>query len=112
MNCSKRMIFRLALSALLLFSQHAAIAHLAAHALDHGALQSQLTGDEGNFHSDLCAFHADFDSLLSAIESAPLALCLSSSVSERLPAVFPRYHITETVIPASRGPPDASSLQS
>jgi hypothetical protein len=111
MNCSKRMIFRLALSALLLFSQHVAIAHQAAHAFDH-ALQSQHTGDDGNFHSDLCAFHADFDSLLSAIESAPPALCLSSTASERLPALFPCYDITEPVIPASRGPPDASSAQS
>jgi len=106
------MIFRLALSALLLFAQHAAIAHRAAHALDHGPLQSQHSGDNGNFHSDLCAFHADFDSLLNAVESAPPAPCLSSAASELRPAPFPRYQITEPVIPASRGPPDASSLHS
>jgi len=112
MNCSKRMALRLALSALLLFAQHAAVAHQTAHALDHGTIQSQHSGDDGNFHSDLCAFHADFDSLLSAIQSAPPALCLSSAAFELRPAPFPRYQITEPVIPASRGPPDASSLQS
>ena len=111
-NCSKRMFFRLALCALLLFAQRAAIAHQAAHALDHGPIQSQHSADHGNFHSDLCAFHADFDSLLCAIESAPPALWLSSAAFEQHPAPFPRCQITEPVIPASRGPPVASSLQS
>lgn len=112
MSCWKRLIYRLALSALLLFAQQVAMAHGAAHALDHGPFQLQHAGDDGNFHSPLCAFHADFHSVLGPIESTPPALYVPDTAVERPSALFPRYCFTQPVIPASRSPPDVSSLRS
>jgi len=106
MSGLQRMMFRVALCTLLLLAQHAAIAHYAAHARDHAPFQSKHTGDGGNFHSDLCAFHADFDALLSAIESTPPALHLPAPIFEPLPAVTPPYRTADPVVPASRGPPE------
>jgi hypothetical protein len=107
---ARRLIFRLAVGALLLFAQQVAIGHQLKHGLDHAPFQSQRTGDPGNFHSDLCGFHSDFESLLSAVDSTPPPLFVTGTVFERLSAPVPRFYATEPVIPASRGPPSASSL--
>jgi hypothetical protein len=112
MNDRKRTILRIALAALLLFAQHVAIAHQLNHGLDGAPFQSQRAGDEGNFRSDLCAFHAVFESLLSAVESTPPVLFLADTVFEQLSVTIRRFYATEPVIPASRGPPSVSSLSS
>ncbi len=106
------MIFRLALAVLLLFAQHVALAHQAQHSFDPDPLQLQHAGDDKNFHSDLCAFHSDFESLLSAVGSTAPTQYLSSTVFEQLSAALPRYYPTDPIIPAARGPPYAFSLQS
>jgi len=112
MNRSQGKFFRLALAALLLYAQHVALAHQVHHALDQRPLASLHAGDNGNFHSELCAFHGDFKSLLSAVDAASPGLHLSSIAFEQFSAAFPRYFPTAPVIPASRGPPYSSSLQS
>jgi len=108
MSRPKRAIFRLALCVLLLFGQHVAVAHQAAHALDHEPLQSQHAGDYKSFHSNLCAFHADFESLLSAVGSSPAALCQPGMVPEQFSAAPVRQCPSEPLTAASRGPPYAS----
>jgi hypothetical protein len=108
MSRPKRAIFRLALCVLLLFGQHVAVAHQAAHALDHEPLQSQHAGDHKSFHSNLCAFHADFESLLSAVGSSPAVLCPPGMAPEQFSAAPARQSPTEPLTAASRGPPYAS----
>ena len=102
MDGTKRVILRIALAALLLFAQHVAVAHQLRHGLDHAPYQSQGTGYGGNFHSSLCAFHGDFDSLLSAVDSTPPPLCAADTAFERISAPIPRFYTAERVIPASR----------
>jgi hypothetical protein len=107
-----RLILRIALAALLLFAQQLAVAHHLRHGFDRAPFQSQRIGDHGNFHSDLCAFHADFDSVLGAVDSTPPPLLIADTVFERHSTTPPRFQATQPVIPASRGPPSASALSS
>ena len=109
---SQRKFVRLALATLLLFAQHVALAHQAHHVFDHPPSASLHAGGNGNFHSELCAFHADFESLLSAVDATPPELHLSSIAFEQFSTAFPRHFPTAPVIPASRGPPYPSSPQS
>jgi hypothetical protein len=104
MIASRRPIVRLALAALLLFAQHVALAHRSAHALDQQPLQSRAA-DSGDFHTELCVFHGDFESLHSAVGCAPPQVHFSGALFARLSAPSARYHATAPVIPASRGPP-------
>ncbi|HUF79790.1 MAG TPA: hypothetical protein VMN03_01545 [Burkholderiales bacterium] len=104
MIASRGLIVRLALAALVLFAQHVALAHRSAHALDREPLQSPAA-DSGDFHSELCVFHGDFESLHSGLGSAAPQVHFSGAVFGRLSAPPARYYATAPVIPASRGPP-------
>lgn len=99
------MIFRLAIAALLLFGQQMAIAHQAWHALDRGSARTQQYGIDGNDQSNLCAFHADFESILSAVKSTPPVLLPGITVFEQFSASLPHHHSAKLIVPASRGPP-------
>jgi len=112
MNRSQRKFLRLVLATMLLFAQHVALAHQAHHVLDHPPSASLHAGGNSNFHSELCAFHADFESLLGAVDATPPELHLSSVAFGQFSTAFPRYFPTAPVIPASRGPPYFSSPQS
>ena len=106
------MMLRLVLAAMLLFAQHVAVAHQLAHAFDREPFQAQHSGAGGNFHSSLCAFHGDFASVFGAVKSAPPQLLHCIADFERPVTPVHRYQTAEAVIPASRGPPLALSLQS
>jgi hypothetical protein len=101
------MMFRLTLAALLLFVQHVAVAHQLAHAFDHEPFHTQHSGAGGNFHSNLCVFHGDFASVLGAVKSTPPPLLLCGAAFERPVAPSHRFHTSDPVTPASRGPPRA-----
>ena len=105
MNVSIRLVFRLAITALLLFAQHVAVAHQIQHVLGQGPFQEKQVDADQNFHSDLCAFHADFESLLSTVGSTPPPFCLASAAVELHAASPSVFAPAEPVIPASRGPP-------
>ena len=102
MNGSRRLFFRLALAALLLFAQHVALAHQFAHALDAGSFPSREAGD---YQSELCVFHGDFESLLSAVGPALPELELSGASFVKPSAPVSRREAAAPPAPASRGPP-------
>lgn len=102
MNQSDRLFLRLTLAAMLLFAQHVALAHQSAHALDKGSLQSRL---DGHFQSELCVFHGDFESLLTAVEFAVPELDSSGAHFLQPPAPASRRVAAAPLAPASRGPP-------
>jgi hypothetical protein len=105
MSFAKRVIPGLALAALLIVAQHAALAHWAEHVLDQGPFESHQGVGDKNFHSDLCAFHGAFDDLLSAVGSTPPLLRVASSAFEQHLVAFSSFVPTDLLIPASRGPP-------
>jgi hypothetical protein len=101
------MIFRLALTVLLLFAQHVALAHRSTHALDPDSFPTRLHQDAGGAHSELCAFHGDFDSILGAAEAVAPRLAVTGAVFAQLPASSGHHDAAEFVVPASRGPPSS-----
>jgi hypothetical protein len=105
MNLSKRLIFRLALAALLLFSQQVAVGHFAEHALEHGPVQAHAGGEDKGFQSQLCVYHAAFEALQSAVGSTPLQLLVADNeIEKRSPSPY-SLSPTRLIVPASRGPP-------
>jgi hypothetical protein len=105
MSWSNSVIFRVAIVALLLFAQQVAISHQTRHALDRESSQTQQTAGTGNYHSNLCGFHAAFDGLHSAVKSTPPALFIGSTVFEWFAASPLRHYAAKPFLPASRGPP-------
>jgi hypothetical protein len=110
MRNSQQSLLPLILTALLLFAQQAAFAHLAAHVRDHAPLQSQSEGGDNDFHSDLCVFHGSFDALFSAVGSSPVvAPRVANTAFEHHPVVFSSFIPAILLVPASRGPPAIAS---
>ncbi len=104
-NLSKRLIFRLALAALLPFSQQVAVGHFAEHALEHVPVQTLARGEDKGFPSTLCAYHTVFEALQSAVGSAPLQSFVIDNVFEKRSTSPYPLGPTLLVVPASRGPP-------
>ena len=105
MNWSKSFVFRGAIVALLLFAQQVAIAHQTRHVLDHESSQTQRGVGTGNYHSNLCAFHAAFDALHSAVKSVPPTLVTNTTVFEWFSVSSAHHYAAKPPRPASRGPP-------
>ena len=110
MNFSKHLISRLALAALLLFSQQVTVGHFAEHALDHGPIRAHAGGEDKGFQSKLCAYHGAFEALQSAVGSAPLQLLVADNVFEKRSGTLNSPSPTQSVVPASRGPPISTLL--
>jgi hypothetical protein len=105
MTLSKRLIFRLALAALLLFSQQLAVGHFAEHAFDHGPTRAHGGGEDKGIQSELCVYHAAFEALQSAVGSAPLQLRVADNAFDKRGISPYPLSPTQVVVPASRGPP-------
>jgi hypothetical protein len=110
MTLSKRLIFRLVLTALLLFSQQVTVGHFGEHALDHGPIQAHAGGEDKGFQSKLCAYHGAFEALQSAVGSASLELLVADNAFEERSGTLNSLSPTQSVVPASRGPPIAALL--
>src|SRR5208283_6050722 len=108
MKFSKHIVFRLTLTALLLFAQHTAFAHEAEHVFDHHQMGQSQEDHDKDFHSPLCAFHGAFDGLMSIVNATPPVLPVVNNAVDQPTTESIVFSPTEPVIPASRGPPSIS----
>ncbi len=99
--------FRFTLVALLLFAQQEALTHQAGHILDHTVLQSQPHDQDSakHSHSSLCDFHAAFDGVLGAVNSAIVVPCVVSQQFARDIALEPPAFSALSLIRGARDPP-------
>ena len=105
----KSVLLRLALVALLLVAQQAAITHATWHArLAGGAHHSQDTTDQPAEHSQesqLCGFHLAFGQVLGAVGTSTVALDVPALEAEPLGAGARSCVYLASLPPQSRGPP-------
>ncbi len=101
-----RSYLQIILVALLLIAQHGAITHQIQHAQGQATGGSpQPLGSKDLLYSELCDFHLAFTQIPGAVGSTALSLCLAAPAVERSPNQFARFFPSDSVIPASRGPP-------
>ena len=108
MNFSKHIVFRFALATALMFAQHVALAHQAEHVFDHHQMGQSQKDHDKDFHSPLCDFHGAFDGLMSIVSAALPVLPVVNNAVDKPTTVSFVLAPTESVIPASRGPPHIS----
>jgi hypothetical protein len=100
----KRGILRLALTALLLITQQAALSHGFHHVANRGGSPFQQD-DRPASHSTLCDFHSACAQILGAVTPAVLPLRLAANVFERVPGrAAPQIPAAPPAF-RSRGPP-------
>lgn len=108
---TKSVLLRIALVALLLVAQHAALTHATWHAHDRIAGDAQHDHDangtpDGNSpESQLCGFHLAFGQVLGAAGSSAVALDVPALEAERLGAGARSCVYLASLPPQSRGPP-------
>jgi hypothetical protein len=102
----KRGFMQLALAALLLVAQHAALSHQIRH-LQHNlpAQSQQQDGGKQKALSGLCEFHVAFAEILGVAHSPAPLLQIADNAAERGAKYCPLAFASDVVVPASRGPP-------
>jgi len=102
---SMRGILRIALTALLLIAQQAALTHPLHHLGNLAGSESQQTDKAPATDSTLCGFHASFAEILGAVSAAALPLRLAANVFERVVSRDAPQLPATPVAFRSRGPP-------
>lgn len=109
MNSSalKSLGLRLALVLLFLFAENTALAHQVSH-IEDGNEHAAASDVHKKFHSDLCSFHAAFESLIGVVGQASPKLALAQNEFDLSVIELPPSVAQQLVVPSSRGPPSFS----